>query len=69
MVQTERLQTDVGGASCPVRRSPAAHANATGSPVKLAEVCLPSAKNAGMDLELSHSSEHLNLAEREVSSS
>lgn len=39
------------------------------SPVKLAEVCLPSAKKAGMDLELSHSSEHLNLAEREVSSS
>lgn len=47
----------------------AAHANAAGSPVKLAEVYFPSAKKAGMDLELSHSSEHLNLAEREVSRS
>lgn len=69
MVQPDHLQMDVGGACCPLRRSPAEPANAAGFPVKLAEVCFPSAKNAGMDLELSHSSEHLNLAEREVSGS
>lgn len=64
--------TDVGGACCPPRLEalpPMLIYVISDCAVKLVEVCFQHANNARVDLELSHSSEHLNLAKSKVSSS
>lgn len=64
--------TDVGGACCPPRLEalpPMLIYVTSDCAVKLVEVCFQHANNARVDFELSHSSEHLNLAKSKVSSS
>lgn len=62
--------TGVGEACCPPRPealTPMLIYVTSDCTVKLVEVCFQPANNARVDLELSHSSEHLNLAKSKVS--
>lgn len=64
--------TDVGGACCPPRLEalpPVLIYFTSDCTVHFVEVCFQHTNNARVDLELSHSSEHLNLAKSKVSSS